>query len=213
MTIRIKADGAIEIRVPYKTSQRQIDAFFKEKTPWVQKIMTERERRLPGEPIQSKQFVSGETFLYLGEGYPLELCNMNGRRDAIILLYGKFLLDEKMAGKAKEIFVNWYKKRARDLFVERVAHYSRRLSLLSEGIKITSAFSRYGSCSPHNRLLFTWRLMMAPLVVIDYVIIHELIHIKVKNHSKEFWESVRVAMPDFRTHKRWLKDNGHSLKL
>jgi hypothetical protein len=213
MTIRIKADGAVEIRVPYKTLQREIDDFFREKTPWVKKIMMEREKRLRGETAQPKRFISGETFLYLGEGYPLELCDMNGRRDALILSYGKFLFDEKRTGEAEEIFVNWYKKRTRELFVERVAHYSRQLSLFQEGIKITSAFSRYGSCSPKNHLSFTWRLMMAPLVVIDYIIIHELIHIKIKNHSKKFWDSVGAAMPDFRTHKRWLKENGHSLKL
>ena len=213
MTIRIKADGAVEVRVPYKTPQRDIDAFFKEKTPWVHKILKEREGRLRGETAQPKQFISGERFLYLGEGYPLELCDMNGRRDALILSYGKFLFDEKRAGEAEEIFVNWYKKRAKELFTERVAYYSRQLNLFQEGIKITSAFSRYGSCSPKNHLSFTWRLVMVPLVVIDYIIIHELIHIKVKNHSKEFWESVRIAMPDFRTHKRWLKENGHSLKL
>jgi hypothetical protein len=97
--------------------------------------------------------------------------------------------------------------------VERVAYYSRQLSLFQEGIKITSAHYRYGSCSSKNRLSFTWRLVMAPLAVIDYIIIHELIHIKVKNHSKAFWDSVGTVMPDFRTHKRWLKENGHSLKL
>ena len=213
MTIRIKADGAVEVRVPYKTLQRDIDAFFREKTPWVHKILKEREGRLRGEAAQPKQFVSGEIFLYLGERYPLELCDTNGRRDALILSYGKFLFDEKRTGKAEEIFVNWYKKRARELFMERVAHYGRQLSLFHEGIKITSAYYRYGSCSHHNRLSFTWRLLMAPLVVIDYIIIHELIHIKIKNHSKEFWDSVRIAMPDFKTHKLWLKENGHSLKL
>jgi len=213
MTIRIKTDGTVEIRVPHKTSQREIDTFFKNKTPWVHKILMEREKRLQSKAVQPKQFVSGETFLYLGEGYPLELCDMNGKRVALILSYGKFLFDEKRAGKAEELFVNWYKNRAKELFVERVAYYSRQLNLFQEGIRITSAQYRYASCSHHNRLSFTWRLMMAPLVVIDYIIIHELIHIKVKNHSKEFWESVRIAMPDFRTHKQWLKENGHSLKL
>ena len=213
MTIRIKADGTVEVRVPYKTPQGEIDAFFRKKTPWVHRILIERESRLQSKAVQPKQFVTGETFLYLGEGYPLELCDMNGKRVALILSYGKFLFDEKRAGKAEEIFVNWYKNRAKELFLERVAYYSRQLSLFCEGIKITSAHYRYGSCSHRNRLSFTWRLVMAPLVVIDYIIIHELIHIKVKNHSREFWEAVRIAMPDFRTHKQWLKENGHFLKL
>jgi predicted metal-dependent hydrolase len=214
MTILIKPDGTVEMRVPYKTLQRDVDAFFKEKSPWVQKKLMEREKRVEGETAQPKQFITGEIFFYLGERYPLEICNMNGSRaPSLSLSYGMFLLDEKSAGEAQAIFIKWYKKRAKELFAERVYHYSRQLSFFPEDIRITSAQYRYGSCSARNNLSFSWRLMLAPLPVIDYIIIHELTHIKVKNHSKKFWESVGASMPDFRTHKRWLKEHGYSLKL
>ena len=77
-------------------------------------------------------------------------------------------------------------------------------------IRITGARTRWGSCAG-ERLNFTYRLAMAPLEVIDYVIVHELVHIEVKNHSKTFWKRVEKIMPGYKRRRRWLKENGYSL--
>jgi len=80
-------------------------------------------------------------------------------------------------------------------------------------IKITNALKTWGSCSHQGNLNFTWRLIMAPLNVVDYVVVHELIHLDEKNHSRTFWEKVEILMPGYKEHKEWLKKNGHILKL
>jgi predicted metal-dependent hydrolase len=78
-------------------------------------------------------------------------------------------------------------------------------------VRISSARTRWGSCSSRGSLSFTWRLVMAPVEVVDYVIVHELAHLRVHNHSPEFWKEVARLMPDYAQRKQWLKDNGRLL--
>ena len=80
-------------------------------------------------------------------------------------------------------------------------------------MKITNALKTWGSCSHQGNLNFTWRLIMAPLNVIDYVVVHELIHLDEKNHSRIFWDKVEILIPEYKGYKEWLKKNGHLLKL
>ncbi|HSB07579.1 MAG TPA: M48 family metallopeptidase [Thermodesulfobacteriota bacterium] len=80
-------------------------------------------------------------------------------------------------------------------------------------MKITSAKSRWGSCSRDNNLCFSWRIIMAPLNVLDYVLIHELVHIKEKNHSKRFWSHLEAVIPDYKKHRHWLRAHGNLLGL
>jgi predicted metal-dependent hydrolase len=91
--------------------------------------------------------------------------------------------------------------------------YAAQYGLRYEKIRITSAQTRWGSCSPKGTLSFTWRLVMAPLEVIDYVVIHELAHLRVKNHSKTFWAEVESMLPDYTRHVAWLRKNGKFLTL
>ena len=83
----------------------------------------------------------------------------------------------------------------------------------AENVKITSAEKRWGSCSGDDNLSFSFRLIMAPPDIIDYVIVHELMHIKEKNHSPKFWKLVEAVMPEYKIHRRWLKDNHHKFIL
>ncbi|MBK7452806.1 MAG: M48 family metallopeptidase [Anaerolineales bacterium] len=80
-------------------------------------------------------------------------------------------------------------------------------------MKISSARTRWGSCSPDGTLNFTWRLVMAPLEVIDYVVIHELAHLRVKNHSSKFWDVVKAIDPQYKEKRKWLRENGGKLNL
>ena len=107
----------------------------------------------------------------------------------------------------------WYKGKAKAYIEERVRHYSGVLNLYPEHVRIGSARSRWGSCSHKNHLSFTWRLIMAPHSVIDYVVIHELAHIKEKNHSNRFWNLVEEIVPDYGTHRKWLRKKGHLLNI
>ena len=211
ITLQIKGDGRIMLFVPHRLSEDEAEGFFKDKEEWVRKKLGERAAR-PDPSGERGRFLPGDTFLYHGEPYPLEIAGPDGRVP-LVLAYGTFLLREDRADRAREAFVNWYRSRAHEELPERVRHYASRTNLLPTGITITSALTRYGSCSPADRLSFSWRIIMAPYSVIDYVILHELAHIKEKNHSKRFWDLMGTLLPDYGNQREWLRKNGHMLRI
>ncbi|OPY80023.1 MAG: WLM domain protein [Syntrophorhabdus sp. PtaU1.Bin153] len=212
ITLTVKRDGKIVIYAPFQTPMAEIAGFFESKKAWVRNKLAQQERCNTAEG-REKQFVQGELFLYLGDFYPLEICDTNGSHQPLVLSHGIFLLHGDKAETAKEHFVRWYRKRAGEVIAERLGHWSRRLELAPEGITITSAQHRYGSCSSKNRLSFSWRIIMAPYEVIDYVIVHELAHIKEKNHSYRFWGLVEAIFPDYKKQRKWLRENNHLMRV
>ena len=104
-----------------------------------------------------------------------------------------------------------YKTQALDYITQRVEYYAQISGLKYRSIRINNATTRWGSCGYKNSLNFSWRLIMAPPRVVDYVIIHELMHLKQKNHSHKFWAEVALMMPDYAQEERWLKQNGYLL--
>ena len=210
LSLRIKEDGKIILYVPHRTPEEEIERFFEKHRPWICRKMAEKERsvRRPG-----KSFLPDETFFYLGEAYPLEIDDGIDEGRPLTLSFGKFILGKDRIEEARDLFVEWYKKEAKEKLSERVNYYSNRLQLAPQGIKITSAQSRWGSCSRDNRLCFSWRIIMTPLSVLDYVLIHELAHIKEKNHSRRFWDYLRSVLPGYQEHRRWLREHESLLRL
>jgi len=126
---------------------------------------------------------------------------------------GFFKLTEAAQPNAESVFTAWYRKQARNVLTERVEFFARKHGFKIGKIRVSSARTRWGSCSSKDTLSFTWRLVMAPLEVIDYVVVHELCHLKEMNHSKAFWTRVERILPDYKVHRKWLKENGVKLSL
>jgi len=212
MTLLITRDGKVVIRAPSRTPDSEIDRFFHSRRAWIARKLTGREAQEQIE-VKPRQFIAGEEFYYLGDAYPLEVSDSNGSRKPLILSHGKFVLVSDKLPQAKEEFTKWYKQRAREVIEERVRFWGARFDLVPAGITITSSWQRYGSCSAKNTLSFSWRLLMAPYPVIDYIIAHELAHIREKNHSKRFWNFLGTLMPGYEEQKHWLRENSHLLRL
>ena len=210
ISLHIKEDRKIVIYAPYRTPKWEVEKFIKEKQSWIVKKMEQKERRTKE---VEKTFQPGEKFLYLGEWYPLEMSEPRSQEPPLKLAFGKFILNHNHIAEARDLFCNWYKREAKEKITERVGYYGQRFQLFPEGIKITSARSRWGSCSRDDRLSFSWRIIMASLAVIDYILIHELVHIREKNHSKKFWNYLESIFPGYRKHRHWLRENGHLLQL
>ena len=209
LTLQIKPDGTVVLLVPYRISRSEADGFFRQKEDWVRRKLAERSARPgPGE----RRFAPGEEFLYHGEPYPLKL-GATGSGSPLSLSCGVFLLRPDRLDQARETLIKWYRDQARRELPERVALYGRRADLVPTGITITSALSRYGSCSARDRLSFSWRIIMAPYPVMDYVILHELAHIREKNHSGKFWAFLETLLPDYRERRAWFRENGHLLRI
>ncbi len=212
LLLQIERDGGVVIRVPYYTTEGEIAVFLREKLPWIKKKIVEKEKRGQGAEVH-KKFVEGERFLYLGEYYPLEMREPGKGRNRLSLSHGIFFLDNTYAAKARDVFILWYKERAREIFSERVNFYSKKLGLNPKEVRISSAKTRYGSCTADNKVFFSFRLVMAPYPEIDYVIVHELVHIKIKNHSKRFWSFMEEVMPGYKKCRKWLKENSALLDI
>ena len=104
--------------------------------------------------------------------------------------------------------VRLYKKRAQGIISRRVAHYAGIMDVDYGQITIRDQKSRWGSCSDKCNLNFSWRLILMPIEVMDYIVVHELAHLKEMNHSKDFWAEVEKVLPDYEIQRKWLKDNG-----
>ncbi len=209
IALQVSHDARLIVRVPFSTSEKLIRKIIYEKRSWILKKQEEAKEKY--KKVYSKEFVNGEGFLFLGNSYKLYV--VDNVEFSLIFNNENFFLSRKLLNKAKEIFIKWYKKQAYKKISERIAIYSKISGINYNKLKITNARKRWGSCSSNGNLNFTWRLIMAPLQVIDYVIVHELVHIKERNHSKNFWNKVRIILPYYETQKKWLKKNGHLLIL
>jgi len=204
----INDDAVLIVRAPFNTSEETINKVVLKYKDRLQK--TQKEVQLRNLKFNKKEFVNGERFLYLGNYYNLKLVN---NREILLDFKDDFLLSKEYLPYAKNIFIIWYKRRAYKKISQRVRLYAQKRGFKYNKINITNARKRWGSCSHRGNLSFTWRLIMTPLPIIDSVVVHELVHLEVQNHSKAFWNKVGSLDPKYKEHKDWLKNNGHLLRL
>jgi len=208
IALEVTDNATLIVRAPLRVSESTIRAVIQKHYNWIIKKKKEVEARDP--KVRAKEFVNGEGFLYLGKYYKLQIME-----DQIepLKFENAFYLSKKALPQAEKVFIEWYKKEALEKITKRVQFYAKMGGYNYSRINITNAQRRWGSCSSKGNLNFSWRLIMAPLSVIDYVVVHELVHLEEKNHGKAFWTKVRILMPDYQKHESWLKNNGHMLKL
>ncbi len=195
----INSDGELIVRAPFYASKKDIMRFVEEKQDWITKKSADMMQKKQERPKLSLR--EGETISYLGR----ECMIFRGMTKTICFDGKAFLLPETR--DAGEKLVKWYKKRAAVILKERAESIAKGMNVVPESVKITSAKTRWGSCSGTNHLNFSWRLIMCPPEVVDYVVVHELCHILHKNHSRSFWECVGSVDHCYREHERWLKEN------
>jgi predicted metal-dependent hydrolase len=204
----VERDGSLVVRAPLRCSDAQIRSFVSQHEDWIRakqaRARTAGPRNLP------KTFTDGEKFYFLGETYPLLIVE---KAKNALALNGRFLLARRALPKAQAVFQAWYRNEAKQVLKGRVAFYASAMNLASPPISITSARTRWGSCSPSGKLNFTYRLVMAPMPIIDYVVVHELVHLRVRNHSRKFWQGVGEVIPDYKKRVKWLKFNAPLLRL
>jgi len=205
--LQITPDAHLIVRVPHKMPLETIHEAVRQKLPWiVRKQRFARENYLP---IVPKAFAGGEKFPYLGEEY--ELFVVSGAYGPLVFNEKGFFLREGCMSLAKWLFRDWYREQAVELLNARVRHYTAMTGARYSRIGISNASKRWGSCSSKGVLNFSWRLVMAPRDVVDYVVVHEVVHLEELNHSKRFWQKVKALTPDFLQAKRWLKLHHRSL--
>ena len=208
MAIEIESSGAVTVRAPTYTSERAINRFVKEAAPWIEK--QQEKIRLRPRPETDRQFIDGELFLYQGDYYPLTIVDPNREP---LRLFGEFQLSRAHQHLARSAFMHWYKRQAREKFTQRLVWYSKASGFEYHSLKLSSAKRSWGSCTHDGKINLSWRLIMAPPEVLDYIVVHELSHTQEHNHSKAFWAHVERLLPAYKDQQDWLRDFGQLLHL
>ncbi len=208
MSIYVEPDGSVSVRAPKDLEINKINKIIDLKSYWIYTSLSQVEQ-LNGSKVR-RQIVDGEGFMYLGKSYRLKIDKCI--KIPLALTQGYFILDENQINKAKTHFINFYKQEAKKLIPERVDYYKKKLGVNPNKIRVMELKNRWASRST-NSLNFHWKMMLAPISIIDYVIVHELAHFLKEDHSDEFWEIVESVMPDYKDKKEWLKLRGAGLDV
>jgi len=212
-TVSIKVNkDTVSIVVPHTYPNESIDQLLTKKASWImKKISAHSAIQLPPE----KQYISGEQYLFLGQGYVLSIrqgafFSVKRVQEHLVITMPKGTEQQQ---KVKNALVKWYKAQAELALKEKVIFYARLVGVEPVSVGVKTYKRRWGSCSAAGRIDFNWKIIMAPEHVIDYVVVHELCHLKQFNHSPKFWKEVERVMPDYVASKAWLKTNGLLLEL
>ena len=207
LLLQVTPDASLIVRAPKKVSEETILTFVQNKIKWI--LYHQKKARESYRPFVKREFVDGETFLYLGDWHMLSV--VHDGMPPLVLKENQFLLSKSFLSDAKKVFGQWYRKKAREVFLDRVRYYAETAGLRFQKMRVSGARKRWGSCGPKGTLNLSWRLIMAPMEVIDYVVVHELVHLEVRNHSRNFWDKVRIFYPNHQSAEHWLKANSRLL--
>tara|TARA_B110000196_G_C21145128_1_gene666155 strand:- start:1463 stop:2176 length:714 start_codon:yes stop_codon:yes gene_type:complete len=211
-SISIKIDkNNIKIIAPFFLSNKKVDEFIKKKNNWIKKQILIQSNI---QPLIKKEYRSGEKFEYLGQSYALKVIkginySVKIENDLLITI----VKDIENTIKIKRLIKKWFHEQSNYYFKEKTIFYAKMNNLNVKSIKVREYKSRWGSCSIEGNITFNWKLIMAPPKIIEYVIIHELIHLKEHNHSPKYWTYVKALYPNIDEAKKWLTYNGESLNI
>jgi predicted metal-dependent hydrolase len=204
IALMVNNQGELVVRAPYFVSEVDIMGFVAQKQEWLkkQKALVKQELH----DFQPLTLEDNTSLAILGKTYYIARRGVNN-----ILPFGDALLVPFSFDKAA--LINYLKSLLAPLLKDRVAYYSGLLGVKPTGIKISSATSKWGSCNYKNVLAFVWHLAFCPPDVIDYVVVHELCHIKNKSHDRAFWHQVELILPHYREQEKWLKTHRKVMEI
>lgn len=204
ISLHITGDGKLIVKAPLFIPELVIQQFINNKKEWILKGLEKVSIR----KAKPKEYKNGEVFLYLGREYQLRTGNY---KEIVFTTSNTLRFPNFLLFRVQKELENWYKKKAKEIITERIKYRAGKMNAHYKSIIFSDTKSKWGTCGPENDLQFNWRLVMAPLVVVDYVVIHELVHTTEKNHSSKFWRKVAAATPAYRQHKKWLNSHSHLL--
>lgn len=197
ISITVNAEGQIIVKAPSRAKKTDVDDFIREKQDWIKShVFIQQETAKKREEFLSSRL---EQLTFLGKEYPVVWQKPYGF-DGV-----RFTFPDLPFEQLKPSIIGFYRNTAKAYITERVDFYAKQMGVKPSAIKINSAKTRWGSCSAKGSLNFSWKLMLADKKIIDYVVVHELCHIKEMNHSHKFWAEVEKILPDYQERKASLK--------
>ncbi len=196
----------LRVGAPVRASLRDIEALIQQHGQWVLDKLTEWRERPTAKPTP---IVDGTSFFALGEPYTAAVRPTSRPRAQFI--GNTLLLETPGPTETPRLFEKALREKARRVFAERLALYAIRLCVNAPPLRLSSARTRWGSCSRHGGISLNWKLVFMPLPVVDYVVCHELAHLKEMNHSPRFWSVVEQLCPEWRVRRTELRQLGRQL--
>jgi hypothetical protein len=209
VSIFIERNGSIRALAPEFATDEKIETAIKAKEYQIFKKLAKWKELNYGKV--NRGFVNGQSFLYLGRNYRLLI--VENKEVPLKISAGFFQLDKNSLFKADKVFKEFYKEKAEQKIRERLKLIEEKFHLRPNSVKVLELRNRWASWTPKNGLNFHWKCVMAPVPVLDYIITHEMVHLKYPNHSAEFWNELDKKMPNYREFESWLKHNGVKMAL
>jgi len=197
--------GNLTITVPRAYRRENIRQLIQDKRRWIVKTADRYGSGWPESASRELQY--GDTVTYLGMDLALTQYPGHNGNAEVVLEGNNLKVNAGSSTTLHQVVANWYKQQAERLFKKRVEEIAGELGIKCGQVTVRKARTRWGSCSRKRNLSLNWKLVMAPPPIIDYVIIHELLHIKEMNHSPRFWKLVDEVCPGWREHRRWLREH------
>jgi predicted metal-dependent hydrolase len=205
MSIHIDGNGYVEVHVPKGISDERVILALEEKWDWIQLKLKEMKARYLGPT--AKAYEHGESFLYLGNEYPIQITqDTEIQQDFAVFeeeklhIFVKQLEDEKV----KQALKRFYYQQCKMLVEKSIRSFQSNFKVKPRSIRITDNKTNWGTCDSKLQLTFNWKLAMAPQKVIDYVVVHEMCHMVHLNHDRSFWRLVGKIIPDYEEQENWL---------
>lgn len=208
LNITVERDRSIVVRAPKSLSSERIKEMVYEKRQWIKEKMNHIQKY----PLNysPKEFVSGETLLYLGKNYQLLIKeeDFDG-----VEFNQRFMISKSHQQESNRLFKVWYKIKAQEKLTPLAKKYAKNLGVEFNECKVSEMKYRWASCTPKNNIIFNWRIIKAPMYVVEYLVAHELVHLIENNHTQRFWHILSIQIPNYEKAKNWLKHNGHLLEV
>jgi predicted metal-dependent hydrolase len=202
--LRVQPDGGLRVTVPWHGSRAEAARFIDERRAW---IVRERAGRAAG-PAKPAHWTDGTPVLFRGDAYPLRTVLLDRHRVRVSFADQTFVLSAERALRLKPEVEAWLRRLASIDLPERLAWLARQHGFEVKAVSIRNQRSRWGSCSPSGRISLNWRLIQFPPAVADYVLLHELVHLRHMNHSRRFWTEVAGLCPTYSVSRAWLRAHG-----
>lgn len=209
ISIKIGKDFVVEVTAPLGTNEFTIDQLLKKEEKWI----INKIKKL-------KELENFDGYYYLGQLYYLEIREVKSlyfklevNNNKFIIYINSGILKDKREAIIKDNLEKFYKEQAIEVLKKRTDHYADILGVAPKNIVIKNQKTLWGSCSSKGNINYNYKIVMAPLEILDYIVVHELCHLVHMNHSKDFWDLVESIIPDWKKRRNWLKENGYKLKI
>jgi len=208
LNISVERDRSVIVRAPKNLSLDKIEEIVQSKRGWIKDKINHTQKYTID--LRAKEFVSGETLLYLGRNYQLLVIDEEFEG---VKFNHNFVISKSNQENANRLFKEWYLTKALEKIEPLAKKYATNLGVSYNRCKISEMRYRWASCTPQNNILFNWRIIKAPLYVLEYLVAHELAHLIETNHTPKFWNIVSIQVPNYEKAKSWLREKGELLEI